>query len=158
MEWLEANAGWLWFVVAVVLAGVELLALDLVLVMLAAGAAAAGAAALAGAGLGVQVAVFAATSLLMLAAVRPVALRHLRTDTGASASYLDGLVGRRLTADSPVTEEQGVLTVDGETWSARVEPGARPAAPGQEVTVLDVAGAHLVVRAVPVIDWDGPRA
>ena len=41
MEWLEANAGWLWFVVAVVLAGVELLTLDLVLVMLAAGAAAA---------------------------------------------------------------------------------------------------------------------
>ena len=30
------NAGWLWFVVAVVLAGVELLTLDLVLVMLAA--------------------------------------------------------------------------------------------------------------------------
>lgn len=157
MEWFEANAGWLWFAAAVVLAGVELLTLDLVLVMLAAGAAAAGAAALAGAGVGVQVAVFAAASLLMLAAVRPVALRHLRKDTGASASYLDGLVGRRLTTDSPVTEDSGVLTVDGETWSARIEPGARPAAPGQEVTVLEVAGAHLVVRAAPVIDWDAPR-
>lgn len=157
MEWIEANADWLWLVLALGLVGVELLSLDLVLAMLAAGALAAGVAALAGAPLGLQLGVFVVVSLLTLVAVRPVALRHLRKDTGASASYLDGLVGRRLTADSPVTEDAGVLTVDGETWSARIEPGARPAAPGQEVTVLEVAGAHLVVRAAPVIDWDAPR-
>ncbi|HAN85668.1 MAG TPA: NfeD family protein, partial [Micrococcus luteus] len=37
MEWIEANAGWLWLVLAAGLAGVELLTLDLVFLMIAAG-------------------------------------------------------------------------------------------------------------------------
>ena len=32
MEWIEANAGWLWLVLAAGLAGVELLTLDLALI------------------------------------------------------------------------------------------------------------------------------
>ena len=75
MDWLQADGGWLWAVLALVLAGVEVLTLDLVFLMLAAGAAAGGLAALAGAGLWVQGVVFAVVSLLMLAAVRPAALR-----------------------------------------------------------------------------------
>ena len=50
----------------------------------------------------------------------------------------------------------GRIDVDGETWSARVEPGAAPAAHGQGVTVLRVEGAHLILRPDPVIDWDAP--
>lgn len=158
MEWFEAQGGWPWLVLAVVLAGLEVLTLDLVLLMLAAGAAAAGVAGLLGAGLGVEVAVFAVVSVLMLAAVRPVALRHLRRDTGADASYLDRLPGRRVVADTALTERGGLLVVGGETWTARVEPGSPDVAPGEEVTILRVDGAALLVRPLPRIDWGDAAA
>ncbi|OOL26852.1 peptidase, partial [Rhodococcus rhodochrous] len=56
MEWIEANAGWLWLVLAAGLAGVELLTLDLVFLMIAAGAGAAGVVALVGGPLALQLA------------------------------------------------------------------------------------------------------
>ncbi|MEX3565004.1 NfeD family protein [Micrococcus endophyticus] len=158
MDWIEANAGWLWLVAAAGLIGVELLTLDLVFLMIAAGAGAAGVVALAGGPLPLQLAAFAVVALLMLAAVRPVALRHLRKDTGAGASYLDTLPGRRVAAQGAITAEAGTLTVDGDTWSARVEAGAPDAAPGAEVTVLRVEGATLVVRPLPQIDWEDGRS
>lgn len=158
MDWIEANAGWLWFVLAAALLGVELLSLDLVFAMVAAGALAGGVAALVGLALPVQLGVFAVVAALTLALVRPAALRRLHPDPAAGASYLDGLVGRRLPATHPVTESAGLLTVDGDTWSARTEPGAPAAAVGQEVTVQRIDGAVLVVRSVPVIDWDAPRS
>lgn len=154
MDWIEANAGWLWLVAAGALIGVELLTLDLVFLMIAAGAGAAGVVALAGGPLWLQLAAFAAVALLMLAAVRPVALRHLRKDTGAGASYLDTLPGRRVAAQGAITADAGTLTVDGDTWSARVEEGSPDAVPGAEVTVLRVEGATLVVRPLPRIDWE----
>lgn len=158
MEWIEANAGWLWLVLAAGLAGVELLTLDLVFLMIAAGAGAAGVVALVGGPLALQLAAFAAVALLMLAAVRPVALRHLRKDTGAGASYLDTLPGRRFAAQGAITGDAGTLAVDGDTWSARVEPGAPEVAPGDEVTVLRIDGATLVVRPLPRIDWEADGA
>ena len=147
MEWIEANAGWLWLVLAAGLAGVELLTLDLVFLMIAAGAGAAGVVALVGGPLALQLAAFAA-----------VALRHLRKDTGAGASYLDTLPGRRVAAQGAITGDAGTLAVDGDTWSARVEPGAPEVAPGDEVTVLRIDGATLVVRPLPRIDWEADGA
>ena len=44
------------------------------------------------------------------------------------------------------------------TWSARVEPGAPEVAPGDEVTVLRIDGATLVVRPLPRIDWEADGA
>ncbi|WP_404465143.1 NfeD family protein [Micrococcus antarcticus] len=157
MEWIEANAGWLWLVLALVLAGVEVLTLDLLFLMLAAGAAAGGVAALAGADLWVQIVLFAVVSLLMLTAVRPAALRRLHSDDAASASYLDTLPGRRLTADAAITRESGLIGVDGDTWSARVDAGAPDAEPGTDVRILRVDGATLIVAPVPRIDWDAAR-
>ena len=158
MDWIEANAGWLWLVAAGGLIGIELLTLDLVFLMIAAGAGAAGVVALAGGPLWLQLGAFVAVALLMLAAVRPVALRHLRKDTGAGASYLDSLPGRRVETQGAITAEAGTLTVDGDTWTARVEDGSPDAAPGAEVTVLRVEGATLVVRPLPQIDWESGRA
>lgn len=154
MEWLETNAGWVWLALAIALVAAEVLTLDLVLLMLAVGAAAGGLSAVLGAELWLQGVVFAAVSLLMLLLVRPPALRRLHGDDAASASYLDTLPGRRLAAGAAITAEAGLITVDGDTWSARVEPGSPDAAPGAEVTVLRVDGATLVVRPVPRIDWD----
>ncbi|MDY6055414.1 NfeD family protein [Micrococcus sp.] len=145
MEWIEANAGWLWFVATAALIGVELLTLDLVFAMLAVGAAAAGGAALVGAGLPMQLLAFVVSSVLMLATVRPTALRRLHPDPSASASYLDTLPGRSTVPAVPVTSSEGLVTVDGDTWSARVEPGAPALAAGENAVIVRVDGARLIL-------------
>lgn len=81
---------WYWWVVAALaLAVVEVTTLDLVFIMLAAGATAGAVASAVGAPLVLQVVVAAVVAVLMLAVVRPVALRHLRqpahTRTGVAA-------------------------------------------------------------------------
>ena len=156
MEWIEAGPWWMWLVAALVLAGIEILLLDLLFLMLAAGALGGMVASLLGAPLAIQAIVFAVVSLGMLAAVRPVALRHLRQSTPESVSYLESLPGRRLQADSPVDGRDGRIRLDGEVWSARVEPGHPDVAPGTQVDIVAVDGASLIVRPVPSIDWDSP--
>lgn len=154
MEWFQENAWWLWLAAALVLAGVEVLMLDLIFLMLGVGALGGMAAALAGADPWLQGVVFAIVSLGMLAVARPTALKRLHRSADDSPSYLESLTGRRVTAPAPITSATGTLTVDGDTWTARTEPDAPEASAGSEVTVLRVEGATLVVRPVPRIDWE----
>lgn len=154
MEWFQENAWWLWLAAALVLAGVELLLLDLIFLMLGVGALGGMAAALAGAEPWLQGVVFAVVSLAMLGLARPTALKRLHGSADDSPSYLESLSGRRITTPDAITGSSGTLTLDGDTWSARTEPDAPEAPAGSEVTVLRVEGATLIVRPVPQIDWD----
>lgn len=154
MEWFQDNAWWLWLAAALVLAGVEILMVDLIFLMLGVGALSGMAAALAGAEPWLQGVVFAVVSLAMLGLARPTALKRLHGSADDSPSYLESLTGRRVTSPVAITSTSGTLTVDGDTWTARTEPDAPEAEAGAEVTVLRVDGATLMVRPVPRIDWD----
>ena len=156
VEWFQENAWWIWLAAALVLAGVEILMLDLIFLMLAAGALGGMGASLLGAEPWLQAVVFAVVSLAMLGIARPSALKRLHGSGEDSRSYLETLAGRRLTAGEEITSSAGTVSVDGDTWTARTEDGAPEAPAGSEVTVLRVEGATLVVRAVPQIDWDSP--
>ena len=68
------------------------------------------------------------------------------------------VVGDRVALVGDTSGDAGTLAVDGDTWSARVEPGAPEVAPGDEVTVLRIDGATLVVRPLPRIDWEADGA
>lgn len=154
MEWFQENAWWLWLAAALVLAGVELLMLDLIFLMLGVGALGGMTAALAGAEPWLQAVVFAVVSLAMLGIARPSALKRLHRGADDSPSYLESLAGRRLTAAQEITSSSGTLSFDGDTWTARTEPDSPEAPAGSEVTVLRVEGATLIVRPVPQIDWN----
>lgn len=146
---------WLWWVgAALLLAVVEIVSLDLVLIMLAGGALAGGLMAALGAPLWAQILVAAAVSVILLVALRPWLLRHLRdrvplTETNAAAH-----VGRTAVVVSEVTERGGRVKLVGEVWTARTPddgvPGETVVLPvGTEVRVLAIEGATAVVAPLP---------
>jgi membrane protein implicated in regulation of membrane protease activity len=140
MEWL-----W-WLGGAIALGLIEILTLDLTFLMLASGALAGSLAAGLGAPGWVCAVVFSAVSVLMLAAVRPWALGHLKsrgaadTVTGAAAT-----VGREGVALTEVTRLGGRAKIAGEVWTARTPEDGQPIAEASPVTVLEIDGATAVV-------------
>lgn len=137
-----------WIIAAAVLAGAELLSLDLVLIMLAGGAAAGGVTALAGGPPVLQFVVAIAASLGLLLAVRPVARRHLlphSTVTGTEA-----LVGKHAIVLSRVDAQDGRIRLNGGEWSARCFDTTQVIEVGTSVQVMQISGATAVV-------WDSKQ-
>jgi membrane protein implicated in regulation of membrane protease activity len=134
----------LWVGLAVVLGVVEIATLDLMFLMLAAGALAGGVTALAGGPLVLQVVIAMVVAIGMLAAVRPVALRHLRTPlairTGTAA-----LVGAPAVALERVDAHSGRVKLRGEVWSARTFDPSTVIEAGRSVEVVQIDGATAVV-------------
>ena len=138
---------WIWWVgAALLLAVVEMLSLNLVLIMLAGGALVAGLLSAVGASLAVQIVGFAAASALLLFALRPWMLRHLRdrgplVETNAAAQ-----VGRLAVAVTEITERTGRIKLFGEVWSARtIDDEVVPQ--GRDVRVVTIQGATAIVTA-----------
>jgi len=123
-DWLADNEWVVWLLGALVLGGIELATLDLVFLMLAAGALAGSVAAAVGAPFLVQVLAASGVAIAMLAVVRPIALRHLKT---------------------PHELRTGVDALIGEVWSARTMDGSLVIEPGRTVDVLRIDGAVAVV-------------
>lgn len=136
---------WLaWLGVAVVLGIVEVTTLGLVFAMLAVGALAGALTALVTDEAVLQLLVALVVSVAMLAVVRPLALRHVRTPhairTGVAA-----LVGARGLVLEPVDAQGGRVKIKGEVWSARAfDPHATIEA-GRSVDVVEIDGATAVV-------------
>ncbi|MFI5606627.1 NfeD family protein [Amycolatopsis sp. NPDC051903] len=138
-------AALIWLIIGIVLMIAEVISGDFVLIML-------GIAALLGAGseaitgnLFIDVAVFAVSSVALLALARPALKRrflagsHVRTGT-------DALIGARAVVVSTVDFDAGQVKIGGEVWSARaVHEAQPPIAPGTSVTVVEISGATAVV-------------
>lgn len=136
---------WVWWLGAALLLGVvEILSVDLVLIMFAGGALAATGLALLDTPLWVQIAGFAVTSTLLLVALRPYLLRHLRQRVPLVETNSAAHVGRVAVAVTPVTERGGRVKLAGEVWTARSEDGGGIDM-GDEVSVLRIDGATAVV-------------
>jgi membrane protein implicated in regulation of membrane protease activity len=133
-----------WVGVAVVLGIVEVTTLDLVFAMLAAGALAGAVTGLATDNALVQLLVALVVAVGMLAVVRPLALRHLRTPhairTGVAA-----LVGETGLVLEPVDAHNGRVKLKGEVWSARSFDPSRTIEAGRAVEVVQIDGATAVV-------------
>ncbi|MEO9246129.1 NfeD family protein [Citricoccus nitrophenolicus] len=157
MEWVGDNLWVLWLSLAVVFAVVEVMVLDLVFLMLAAGAAAALATSLAGGEAWLQIVMFSGVSLLMLAAVRPTALRHLKKGPADQLTNVDLLPGRTVLVLEDTGATAGLARMDGETWTARSATGVTIPA-GQEAEIDEVDGATLIIHPKTVIDWDSGNA
>ena len=87
---------------------------------------------------------FLVVSLMLLAALRPVALRHMRQAprlrTGTAA-----LVGRTATVVERVGSDEGCVRLDGEIWTARPYDEDQVFEPGKRVQVLEIRGATALV-------------
>ncbi|GAA0623448.1 NfeD family protein [Sporichthya brevicatena] len=136
---------WVWWVIAAaVLAGVEVLTLDLIFIMLAGGSLAAAGVAGADGHISLQVAVAIVVAVAGLGLLRPVAMRHLRT-TPEIRTGVDALVGQEALVLSEVGPHEGRVKLAGEVWSARSYDGASTYAAGQTIAVLKIEGATALV-------------
>jgi membrane protein implicated in regulation of membrane protease activity len=139
--------GWLfWLLVAVIFGIGEIATTGLFLGPFAIGAALAALAAAVGAPFVVDLVVFLAVSVVVLAALRPVARRHLRQParlrTGTAA-----LVGHTATVLQRISnaEDLGQVRLDGEVWRARAFDEDEVFEPGARVQVIEIRGVTAVV-------------
>jgi membrane protein implicated in regulation of membrane protease activity len=133
-----------WLLAALALGGIEIVTVDLFFIMAAAGALAAAAAAFAGATVPVQFAVFAVVSLVLIAVVRPLALRHLRQPP--TSTNVDALLGAEAFVLEQVDARDGRVKLRGEVWSARASDATAVHAAGTKVHVVEVRGATVLVE------------
>jgi membrane protein implicated in regulation of membrane protease activity len=142
-EWLGQNWWALWLTVFLVFAAVEMLTLDLFFIMLGGGALAGLVADFAGADFWLQIVVFCVVSLLMIAFVRPVTLKHLHKGPADQRTNVERLIGESALVMEAVSATGGRVKIGGDVWSARSESGVLTE--GQRVIVAAIDGATAVV-------------
>ena len=134
----------IWLIVAVVFGVGEIATLGFFLAPFAGGALVAALVAGAGAGAFASWTAFLVVSLVLLAALRPVAVRHMRQAprlrTGTAA-----LVGRTGTVVERIASDEGCVRLDGEIWTARPYDEDEVFEPGTRVQVLEIRGATALV-------------
>ena len=137
-----------WLVLLLLFAGGEAATVGLTSIWFAAGALAALIAALLGGALWIQITLFLAVTLLCLAAVRPLAKRHLNNQV--ERTNADRAIGQEalVTEDIDNIQGKGAVIIRGVTWTARSEDGD-PIPTGTMVRVLRIEGVKVFVERVP---------
>ena len=136
----------LWLIAAVVFGVGEIATLGFFLAPFAGGALVAALLTAIGAGTAVGWAVFLVVSVVLLAALRPIALSHrkqpprLRTGTAALVGR-SGMVVERIANDEGV----GCVRIDGEVWTARSYDDDDVIEAGKRVQVVEIRGATALV-------------
>jgi membrane protein implicated in regulation of membrane protease activity len=148
MDWIGDHLWQAWLALAIVLGVAEMFSLDLILAMLAMGALVAMVVALAGLSLPFQVLAALATSVAMLALVRPSFVKRLHGGPDLALGHgklvgTQGVVTAEITGLAP-----GRVHVGGETWTALPYDETLRIAEGETVEVLQIKGATAYVHPV----------
>jgi membrane protein implicated in regulation of membrane protease activity len=136
----------LWLILAVVFGVGEIATLGFFLAPFAGGAAVAAVASAAGVPFVGTLAVFLLISVILLAALRPLARSHRRMPpqirTGTAA-----LVGKSATVLERIANNEGVgcVRIDGEVWTARAFMEEETYEAGTRVQVVEIRGATALV-------------
>lgn len=134
-----------WLVLLLIFAASEAATVGLTSIWFAAGALAALIAALLGGALWIQITLFLAVTLLCLAAVRPLAKKHL--NSRVERTNADRAIGQevQVTEDIDNIHGKGAVVIRGVTWTARSEDGSIIPA-GTMVKVLRIEGVKVFVE------------
>ena len=110
---------WIWIVIAVVLAGVELLTVQLVSIWFVIGAVAAAIANAFGADTAIQIIIFIVTSILVLIFLRPLLKKKLTVKP--EPMNADRVIGMNAIVIDKIDNSlgQGQVNVNGQIWTAR---------------------------------------
>jgi membrane protein implicated in regulation of membrane protease activity len=136
----------LWVIAAVILAIGEIVSMGLFMAPFAGGAAVAALLAAAGAGATIEWAAFLVISVVLLAALRPIAREHQR-NRGRIRMGTAKLVGQSAMVVERIANAEGVgcVKLDGEIWTARAYDDDEVIEPGTRVHVLEIRGATALV-------------
>ena len=137
-----------WLVLLLLFAAGEAATVGLTSIWFAAGALVSLLAALVGGALWLQITLFLVVSLLCMAAVRPLARRHL--NSRVEHTNADRAIGQeaQVTEDIDNVHGKGAVVIRGVAWTARSEDGS-PIPAGTMVKVLRIEGVKVFVERVP---------
>ncbi|MGH3648303.1 MAG: NfeD family protein [Micromonosporaceae bacterium] len=139
-------AALIWLIIGIGLVVAEIFTVDLFLLMLAVGAFAAAGTALATDNLVVQVLMFGAVSALAVGGIRPFIKKRMlhssESETPLSVAAIEGAVA---TVMERVDTDKGLVSVAGDTWTARAYDATQVFEPGDRVKVVEVKGATALV-------------
>jgi len=138
---------WLvWLCIAIVCVIIELITLEFTFAMIATGTLVGGlGTTLAGGPWWLQIALAAVISGLLLFTIRPLLLRALRRHQDTTRHNIDAIAQQRGRVTTAFVNEVGEVKLEnGETWTARLAPGAA-ATIGDPVVVLEVRGATVII-------------
>lgn len=140
-------AALIWAALGLIAVIVEMLVLDFTFLLLGIAAGGAAIAAAFGVSLPVQLGVFGVLAILGLAIVRPVVRKRFKP-TRHTKTNVDALIGAHAKVLEEVTPDGGLILLNGEHWSARVDRhSAQPMiTPGTMVHVIRVDGATAIVH------------
>ena len=137
---------YIWLLIAVGMAIMELATTGLVTIWFAFGALVSCIAAALGASLPVQIVLFVIVSTVVIIAVRPLANKYI--NSRIKKTNIDALVGRKLIAKTDIDNIHGLgkVDMDGSTWLALSSDDNVVIRAGEEIEVVKVSGAKLVVK------------
>lgn len=137
-----------WLVLLILFAAGEAATVGLTSIWFAAGALAALIAALLGGALWIQITLFLAVSILCMAAVRPLAKKHLNSKV--EHTNADRVLGQeaQVTEDIDNIHGRGAVIIRGVTWTARSQDDS-PIPAGTMVRVLRIEGVKVFVERIP---------
>ena len=134
-----------WLILAVVMAVLEGVTVQLVSIWFCIGGAAACITSLFTDNIIIQAAVFVVVSGIALAVTRPLVRKMKRR--GSEPTNADRYIGKTAVVVTAIDNEkaQGMVKVDNEKWTARSQSG-EPIAEGTSVTVEAIEGVKLIVK------------
>jgi membrane protein implicated in regulation of membrane protease activity len=149
MEWFRWET---WLGAAILLGVAEMFSLDLILIMLAVGALAGFVAAALDLHVAVQLLAAAATSIAMLAVVRPGLAKRFHGGPELQVGHgklvgRQGVVTEQITAQAP-----GRIRLAGEIWSAQPYDETLSIEAGETVEVFEIRGATAFVHPLPRLE------
>ncbi len=138
----------LWLAAVIGLAILEASTMALTCIWFAAGAVAALLVALMGGGFWPQLILFTLVSGICLAAVRPLALRHLNSQK--TATNADRVVGREGLVIESIDNNRpsGQVRVSGQVWTARSADDHVTIPEGSTVIIRQIQGVKLIVEPI----------
>jgi membrane protein implicated in regulation of membrane protease activity len=149
MEWFRWET---WLGAAILLGVAEMFSLDLILIMLAVGALVGFVMAALDLPVAVQLLAAAATSIAMLAVVRPGLARRFHGGPELQLGH-GKLVGKQGLVTEPITAQApGRIRLAGEIWSAQPYDETLSIEAGETVEVFEIRGATAFVHPVPGLE------
>jgi membrane protein implicated in regulation of membrane protease activity len=141
MDWLGDNEWAGWLTVAVALAGLEIISLDLVLI---------------GGPLALQVAMALISAVALLAVIRPGVVRQLHSGPDLKTGA-DALIGQRATVLREMSHSlPGRVKIGGEEWTAAPYDEDDHIEAGAVVDVVQIKGATAYVLRTHRLEPRGP--
>jgi len=134
----------IWFIGALVLAGLELAVGEFTLLMLGGAALFTAGVSLIGVPLWAELLSFALASLALLLFLRPALKKRLHKPAALDTS-IKALIGHRAEVLEDITAHKGQIRLDGSIWSARSLDPAHTFEQGEFVSVISIDGATAVV-------------